>query len=127
MKTKLIVAAVMTTLSFPISAEVYKCGNVYQQSPCAGQVDTASPMKLNLKDTGNGDTRKLHGETLTRGTVMVGMTREDVIWSWGEPTKINDSFVAGSKHEQWVYDRGNFKAQYLYLENGILKSWQNTN
>lgn len=50
MKTKLIVSAVLLTLSLPVHAGVYKCNvngqTVYQQGPCAGQVDTAQPMKI---------------------------------------------------------------------------------
>lgn len=58
MKTKLIAVAILTALSTQVHAEVYKCGNTYQQSPCAGQVDTAQPMKVVTKDTGNGGIRE---------------------------------------------------------------------
>lgn len=51
MKTKLIIAALLTTLSLPVHAEVYGCKvngtPVFQDRPCAGQVDTAQPMDLN--------------------------------------------------------------------------------
>ena len=62
MKTKLIITSLLTVLSFPVHAEVYKCqvnGKVvYQQSPCPGQVDTAQPMKVDTHDTGNGGIRE---------------------------------------------------------------------
>ena len=62
MKTKLIITSLLTALSLPVHAEVYKCqinGKiVYQQSPCPGQVDTAQPMKVNIRDTGNGGIRE---------------------------------------------------------------------
>lgn len=62
MKTKLIVSAVLLSLALPVHAGVYKCNvngqTVYQQGPCAGQVDTAQPMSVDTRDTGNGGMRE---------------------------------------------------------------------
>lgn len=122
MKLKSIAFAVTVVLSSSAYAGAYKCQvdgkTVYQQSPCTGQTETATEMKIvdNGKSTG-----------LIKGNVKIGMSKDDVIWSWGKPTKINDSYVAGHVNEQWVYDRGNFRSQYLYFEDGLLKSWQNSN
>ena len=46
--------------------------------------------------------------------VVVGFTEEMVLLSWGKPKKINKA----SYGDQWVYD-----GQYLYFENGKLKSF----
>lgn len=47
---KLIVTALLAGMSISAYGEVYKCQvdgkTVYQQSPCAGQVDTAQPVKI---------------------------------------------------------------------------------
>jgi len=51
---------------------------------------------------------------ILEGKVVIGFTEEMVLLSWGEPKKINKT----SYNEQWVYD-----GQYLYFENGILKSF----
>jgi hypothetical protein len=48
------------------------------------------------------------------GKVIIGFTEEMVLLSWGKPEDINRS----SSGDQWVYD-----GQYLYFENGILKSF----
>lgn len=49
--------------------------------------------------------------------VVVGMPEAMAVMSWGKPKSINRS---SSGPDQWVYETGN----YLYFENGLLKSWQ---
>lgn len=49
--------------------------------------------------------------------VQVGMPEEMAVLAWGRPKKINRS---SNGPDQWVYEVGN----YLYMENGLLKSWQ---
>ena len=48
------------------------------------------------------------------GKVVIGFTEEMVLLSWGKPEEINRA----SYGDQWVYD-----GQYLYFENGKLKSF----
>jgi len=50
----------------------------------------------------------------------IGMTDEMARDSLGDPKDINRSSGSWGFHEQWVYEN-----QYLYFENGILKSYQN--
>jgi len=65
--------------------------------------------------------RKFAAEQRKTG-VWIGMTTQDVLHSsWGKPTRVNRSTYSFGVHEQWVYGSGN----YLYFENGILKSIQN--
>lgn len=52
--------------------------------------------------------------------VILGMTKEAVILSWGNPKDINKTVGSWGVHEQWVYTNG----KYLYFENGLLTSWQ---
>lgn len=52
--------------------------------------------------------------------VLIGMTTEQVTASWGRPYSINETITARGKSEQWVYGTG----QYLYFDNGILKTIQ---
>lgn len=53
--------------------------------------------------------------------VRIGMTAEEVVDSmWGKPQSINRTIGSWGTHEQWVYGGRN----YLYFENGILKSIQ---
>jgi hypothetical protein len=56
-----------------------------------------------------------------REGVSIGMTQRDVLLSsWGRPERVNRSTYAFGEHEQWVYGSGN----YLYFENGVLRSIQ---
>lgn len=56
--------------------------------------------------------------------VILGMTKEQVIVSWGgrpNDKDINRSVGSWGVHEQWIYEA---RGIYLYFENGILTSFQ---
>jgi len=53
------------------------------------------------------------------GTVTIGMTKQQVLSSWGRPSDINRTVWSSGTREQWVYNDS-----YLYFENGKLTSWQ---
>jgi len=54
-------------------------------------------------------------EMAIKGSVVVGMPTKLVEFSWGKPNKINRS---SNGPDQWCYT-----SQYLYIEDGIVKSW----
>lgn len=58
-------------------------------------------------------------ETICTSKIMIGMTEEDLILSWGRPEKINKTVVSGIVSEQYVYNN-----QYVYVENGKVTSFQ---
>lgn len=58
-------------------------------------------------------------ESIENNKIFIGMTKEQAIFSWGEPLKINKTVGSWGAHEQWVYG-----SQNLYFENGILMSFQ---
>jgi hypothetical protein len=51
--------------------------------------------------------------------VAIGMTKEMVVDSWGNPEDINRTVGSWGVHEQWVYGH-----TYLYFEDGKLTSFQ---
>lgn len=53
--------------------------------------------------------------------VQIGMTARQCEAAWGRPRDINRTTGSWGVHEQWCYDGYN----YLYMEDGILKSIQN--
>jgi hypothetical protein len=55
------------------------------------------------------------------GEVWIGMTQDQLLVSRGLPTTINRTTTVGGVHEQWVYS---WTGTYIYLENGIVTSWQ---
>jgi hypothetical protein len=56
--------------------------------------------------------------------IAIGMTEDQVEKAWGKPTKINRTVSSSTVNEQWVYRRGDAYAQYVYLKNGVVTSWQ---
>jgi hypothetical protein len=53
--------------------------------------------------------------------VIVGMTKEQVTMSWGEPLSINQTVTGGGKTEQWVFSNHRF----AYFQGGVMTSAQN--
>lgn len=62
--------------------------------------------------------------TILNGKIILGMNREMVRASWGEPGDINKSVGSYGVHEQWIYGDYTTDRYFLYFENGILTSWQ---
>lgn len=108
---------------------------VYQDQPCEGGE------KVNLSGAGQADpnssgatywqrevVRQERGRRVSRATadgkIFIGMTAQEAQNSWGRPTKINQSLGSYGVHEQWVYERGNFRTQYVYLQNGVITNIQ---
>ena len=58
-------------------------------------------------------------QTIDSREVSIGMTEEQVYLAWGKPEKINATISEKAHREQWVYGR-----QYLYVEDGVLRSMQ---
>jgi hypothetical protein len=54
------------------------------------------------------------------GEIRLGMTKEQVTFSQGEPKWVNRTITRNGTREQWVY-RGD---KHLYFDNGILTAWQ---
>ena len=57
--------------------------------------------------------------------IMVGMTKEQVLESWGGPQTINTSFTKdGIRQEEWIFedweDTATVRHRYLYFEEGVL-------
>lgn len=57
---------------------------------------------------------------ITARTVLPGMTQDQCVKAWGEPTKVNQTVTASGVDQQWVYS----SERYLYLVNGILRTIQ---
>jgi hypothetical protein len=62
-------------------------------------------------------------EAIKNKQLIVGMTYDNAIASWGNPGRRNVSGGAGGDREQWIYgDIG--AATYVYFQGGRLTSWQ---
>lgn len=62
-------------------------------------------------------------DALTRHTVALGMTQEEVVLAYGPPDHINRTVHRAGAAESWIYEG---RRQNLYLrfrEGGLLESW----
>jgi ribosomal protein L37AE/L43A len=59
-------------------------------------------------------------ETILKGQVRVGFTKDQAITAWGRPEDINRTTSAYGTSEQWVYGYN-----YLYFDDGVLTTIQN--
>jgi hypothetical protein len=94
----------------------------FQDSPCA-VATKGEVVKLDYVQSSTEQDARISA-AIAAGKVRTGMTAAEVKRSWGSPTKINTSIGSYGKHEQWVYERENYKNQYLYIQNGVLTSMQ---
>lgn len=54
--------------------------------------------------------------------IQVGMTKQDVRASWGDPDHVNESYYAGGEPQtQWCYNSSSM--QCVYFENGYVDGW----
>lgn len=60
-------------------------------------------------------------ELICERKIKIGFTEDELRFSWGNPNKINETTVSGKQHQQFVYSD-----QYVYLENGIVTSFQSS-
>lgn len=63
-------------------------------------------------------------QAISQGRIVVGMTAAQAQAAWGSPTSVNRTVTAGSTHEQWVYRRGKMTTNYVYLDDGVVRSFQ---
>ena len=63
-------------------------------------------------------------QLIAHNKVAIGMSKDDVLKSWGEPDRINRTLRSSSTSEQWVYRSGREKAQYVYIRDGVVSSIQ---
>lgn len=61
-------------------------------------------------------------KAISERKVLIGMTSQQVIKSWGPPEQRNRTVNSNRTHEQWVYP-GN---RYLYFDNDIMTSFQDS-
>jgi hypothetical protein len=68
-------------------------------------------------------------QAIAEKRVVVGMTREQVLKSWGSPYTINITYTdAGVRREAWIFEdwinSATVKHRYLYFEeNSLVGGW----
>jgi hypothetical protein len=119
--------AVLVASSVQAYGQAYKCVDgsgktSFQERPCDNNTkQTEIEVKQGPQLT--PEQQRILRATAA-GRVTRGMTAAQVRSAWGRPTKINSTTGSYGTHEQWIYDRGDFRSQYIYLQNGVVTSFQ---
>jgi len=61
-------------------------------------------------------------DLILAGKVVVGMNTHMVFYAWGRPDSIEEKKITDGAQEQWIYRKRGRRTQYLYFENGLLRS-----
>lgn len=59
---------------------------------------------------------------ILEGKIVVGMNTHMVFYAWGKPDFIKEKKISNGVREQWTYKKQGSRTQYLYFENGLLRS-----
>lgn len=106
-----------TTMTGPISGKKY--------SMIDGRVVNMPAYAKELREdylSKNPSVPDAISEAIKKEQLIIGMTKEQVLASWGIPEKINTTTTERFIHEQLVYLV--YHGSYAYLENGKLVSIQ---
>lgn len=130
---KILILLVCLIVMSNANADAYKCKNSsgkfeYQDSPCT----TGEKMKLQYDSIpSDPDAANIHPDVIanyetliSQKKVGVGMTAKMTERAWGKPHRVNTTVGRNGRSEQWIYDRGSYVFDYVYVENGIVKSVQ---
>lgn len=129
-----LLAACTATQAAPFKCKI-NGKTVYQDVACpdgqvvnvsgAGQANLSSPAAVSAQLEVQAYRRTNQAQAaIEAGKVFVGMRRDEVEKSWGNPARVNKTVVAGAVTEQWVYDRGQAGTQYVYMRNGEVTALQ---
>lgn len=55
--------------------------------------------------------------------IMMGMTKDDVLGSWGKPVQVEVAGNPRNENERWLY-RMNGASKYIYFESGEVQGWE---
>ena len=135
--------ALLSTLAAAPAQAVNKCTGadgqvVYQDAPClvasaASSVNLAGAGVAQPQSAGASYWRReitrlerasrIESAVANR-SIIIGMSANEAVRSWGQPAKVNTSVGAYGRREQWVYRRGGQAAQYVYVDDGVVTSVQ---
>jgi hypothetical protein len=63
-------------------------------------------------------------ELILDGKVELGMNTHMVFYAWGRPDSIKEKKMSDGVREQWAYKKQGSRTQYLFFENGLLRSME---
>lgn len=61
---------------------------------------------------------------MANSKIFVGMDARMLLYSWGAPNDSNTSTFSWGNHAQWIYGNPIYGANYAYIDNGKVSSYQ---
>lgn len=55
--------------------------------------------------------------------ILIGMSKQDVIASWGKPQRVEVAGNPRNQNERWLYRVGN-GSKFIYFESGEVQGWE---
>jgi hypothetical protein len=55
--------------------------------------------------------------------ILLGMTKNDVMESWGKPVRVDIAGNPRNENERWLY-KMNGASKYIYFESGSVQGWE---
>jgi hypothetical protein len=55
--------------------------------------------------------------------ILLGMSKDDVLKSWGKPTRVEIAGNPRNENERWLYGM-NGASKYIYFESGEVQGWE---
>ena len=100
---------------------IYGCSKEqHYRAPDFGEIGTGTPPSFDpYKEDSITEYKKEVEKIINEKLLVLGMTKEMVVKSRGEPEHINRTVTRWGIKEQWVYG-----SLYLYFEDGVLTSYQ---
>ncbi|PIW47000.1 MAG: hypothetical protein COW18_10040 [Zetaproteobacteria bacterium CG12_big_fil_rev_8_21_14_0_65_54_13] len=132
-KLRLVLAAIGVFASFIMSSvtdagEMYQCKGpgkfdspVWQDTPCNGRSEVEHRKlhdysKEDASTVGHGRFTSRQASDLIRARkIAVGMSKNDLIKSWGVPTETNTTLTGSGKRQQLVYGQM-LNRSYVYMD-----------
>jgi hypothetical protein len=104
------------------SDEDYDAEDSFTRSPAAAVANDEDSFERGSARTKMGKVQ----EAIEASDVIPGMTRSQVIQSWGEPMVREFAGKEDSGHERWTYGtrRSQRGETFLFFENGRVVGWQ---
>jgi len=108
---------------------IYDCSKAIAFGGDTGPIDRCDKYKYRSEVTSKAQEIKdnftrlnpspSHAELIKGGRIKPGMTKDEVLLSWGPPGSKNRTVTAETTHEQWIYNR-----TYVYFDNDVMTAFQ---
>ncbi|WP_286842687.1 hypothetical protein [Idiomarina sp. UBA4206] len=107
-----------------LSLSPYEKAEYVRLKQAGGEDKTVKPYAYlsNYKDEGNLSLRSFYQSRYEERALKMGMNKQDVVASWGEPQNVDYAGDPRFQNERWSF-REQGKVHRVYFENGVVHGW----